>query len=137
MKHILSLLLISLFILSGCNTKADQADATCSCVAEKETLELTMNIPLKIKPEFVAAYKTAFEKCQAGTLKEEACLDYALYQSYTDSTEFHLFERWTDKPGHRAHMQTDHFNVYKEETKGFYDKPKTQTIEVYVCPCVN
>jgi len=137
MKSLLTLLLGSLFLLSGCNTKTNQANEVCSCVADKETMELTMNIPLKLKPEFVSAYKTVFEKCQAATLQEEACLDYALYQSYTDSTEFHLFERWTNKPGHLNHMQTEHFKVYREESKGFFDKPKTQTIEVYVCPCVN
>lgn len=138
MKNMLTLLLLgSLFFLSGCNTKTNQATDVCSCAADKETMELTMNIPLKVKPEFVSKYKTAFEKCQAGTLQEEACLDYALFQSYTDSTEFHLFERWTNKPGHRNHMQTEHFKVYIEDVKGFFDTPKTQTIEVYVCPCVN
>ncbi len=96
-----------------------------------------MNIPIKIKPEYVSAYKRAFEKCQAGSLKETACSDYALYQSYTDSTEFHLFERWVNKPGHLAHMETEHFKVYREETKGMNDKPKTKMITTYVCPCVN
>jgi quinol monooxygenase YgiN len=96
-----------------------------------------MNIPIKIKPEFVSAYKVAFEKCQAGSLQEEACLDYALFQSYTDSTEFHLFERWTNKPGHNAHMETQHFLQYREETRGMNDRAKTSMITTYVCPCVN
>lgn len=137
MKNMLTMLLGSVLFLSGCNTNANQTNGACSCAADKETMELTMNIPLKVKPEFVSRYKTVFEKCQAGTLQEEACLDYVLFQSYTDSTEFHLFERWTNKPGHLKHMQTDHFKVYMEESKGFFDTPKTKTIEVYVCPCVN
>jgi quinol monooxygenase YgiN len=96
-----------------------------------------MNIPIKIKPEFVSAYKVAFEKCQTGSLQEEACLEYALFQSYTDSTEFHLFERWTNKPGHNAHMETQHFLQYREETRGMNDRAKTKMITTYVCPCVN
>jgi quinol monooxygenase YgiN len=96
-----------------------------------------MNIPLKIKPELVSAYKVAFEKCRAGSLQEETCLAYELYQSYTDSTEFHLFERWKNKPGHLAHMQTPHFNQYKEETKDMNDQAKAKMITTYVCPCVN
>ncbi len=96
-----------------------------------------MNIPIKIKPEFVSAYKAAFEKCQAGSLQEKACLDYYIFQSYTDSTEFLLFERWTNKQGHLNHMQTDHFKKYKEETKVMNDQPKTKAIINTVCPCVN
>ena len=137
MKSILVLMASCMLVLSGCDAKKDQTAGECSCVSGKDAMELTMNIPIKIKPEYVSKYKEVFEKCQAGTLKEEACLDYVIFQSYTDSTEFHLFERWTNKPGHLAHMQTEHFKVYIEESKGFNDTPKTKTIEVYACPCVN
>ena len=96
-----------------------------------------MNIPVKIKAESVSAYKIAFEKCQAGSLQEDACLDYALFQSYTDSTEFHLFERWKNKPGHLAHMETSHFLQYREETKGMNERARTRMITTFVCLCVN
>jgi quinol monooxygenase YgiN len=110
---------------------------TCSCAAKKDSLEIIMNIPVKIKAESVSAYKIAFEKCQAGSLQEDACLDYALFQSYTDSTEFHLFERWKNKPGHLAHMETSHFLQYREETKGMNERARTRMITTFVCPCVN
>ena len=126
-------------ILAGsCNSpNQSKCSMTCGCVAKKDSLEIIMNIPIKIKPEFVSAYKAAFEKCQAATLQEEACLDYVIFQSYTDSTEFHLFERWTNKPGHNFHMGTPHFLVYREETRGMNDRAKTKMITTYVCPCVN
>ena len=137
MKNILGLVVSSLLIFSSCNTSTSDTASESCCASKKDAMELTMNIPIKVKPEFVSKYKAVFEKCQAGTLQEEACLDYVLFQSYTDSTEFHLFERWTNKPGHLYHMQTEHFKVYKEESNGFFDTPKTKTIEVYACPCVN
>ena len=126
-------------LLAGCCHSSNQSDErnTCGCAAKKDSLEIIMNIPLKIKPEFVEAYKVAFEKCQAASLQEEACLDYVLFQSYTDNTEFHLFERWTNKPGHLAHMETSHFLQYREETKGMYDKAGSKMKVTYVCPCVN
>ena len=96
-----------------------------------------MNIPVKIKPEFVSAYKTAFDKCRAETLKEEACLAYDLFQSYSDSTEFHLFEMWTNKPGHQNHMQTAHIKQYFEEINGMNDRPATQAVVITVCPEIN
>ena len=139
MKKRLLIIGCAVVLVAGCCNSSNQpADGkTCDHVAKKDSLEIIMNIPIKIKPEFVSAYKVAFEKCQAGTLQEEACLDYVIFQSYTDSTEFHLFERWTNKLGHLAHMQTAHFLQYREETKGMNDQAKTKMLETYVCPAVN
>ena len=125
-------------LVGSCNSaKTSEDGMTCGCAEKKDSLEIIMNIPVKIKPEFVSAYIKAFEKCQAGTLKEEACLAYALFQSYSDSTEFHLFERWTNKPGHNFHMETAHFLQYREETRGMNDRASSRMITTYVCPCVN
>ena len=139
MKKVFFVIGCGIIFLAGCCNNSNQATCgkSCSYTQNKDSLEIIMNIPIKIKPGQVSAYIKAFEKCQAGSLKEEACLDYSLFRSYTDSTEFHLFERWTNKPGHLAHMQTEHFNQYKEETKGMNDKPATKTIVTYVCPRVN
>ena len=139
MKKVILTIGCGVALLAGCcNTSNQPAEGkTCGCAAKKDSLEIIMNIPVKIKPEFVSAYKVAFEKCQTGSLQEEACLDYVLFQSYTDSTEFHLFERWKNKPGHLAHMQTPHFNQYREDTKGMNDRARTKMITTYVCPCVN
>ncbi len=100
-------------------------------------MELIMNIPKKVKPEYVSLYKELFLKCRAETLKEEACLEYALFQSFTDSTEFHLFERWTSKEGQIKHSQTKHFKAYMEATKDIFVETKTKMIETYVCPPAN
>ncbi len=127
-----------IFLGSCCNSPTQEANGkTCGCAAKKDSLEIIMNIPVKIKPEFVSAYKAAFEKCKAETLKEETCLDYSLFQSYTDSTEFHLYERWKNKPGHKLHMETAHLKQYFEDIKGMNDKAKSKMITTYVCPCVN
>jgi len=129
---------IAFLVASCCNASNQSAEVqTCSCVEDKESMEVILNIPIKIKPEFVSAYLRAFEKCQEGTLKEEACLDYYIFQSYTDSTEFHLFERFKNKAGHNFHMETPHFLVYREETKGMSERARSRMITTYVCPCVN
>ena len=139
MKKIILTIGCVVAILAGCcNSSKQLTDGkTCDYAAKKDSLEIIMNIPIKIKAEFVSAYKVAFEKCQTGTLQEKACLGYVIFQSYTDSTEFYLFERWKNKPGHLAHMQTAHFLQYREETKGMNDQAKTKMIVTYVCPAVN
>jgi quinol monooxygenase YgiN len=127
-----------LIALIGCESKKQETAEACNCcVSLKDSVEIIMNIPVKIKPEFVSAYKAAFEKCQAATLKEETCLAYELFGSLTDATEFHLFERWANKPGHRLHMETEHVKVFFQEIKGFQEATKTKMIEVAVCPKIN
>jgi len=140
MKKVMFIIGCGIVLLAGCcNSSVQQSvcEETCSCAAKKDSMVIIMNIPIKIKPEFVSAYLKAFEKCQAATLQEEACTGYAIFQSYTDSTEFHLFERWKNKPGHLAHMETAHFLQYREETRGMNDRASSSMIETYVCPCVN
>ena len=136
MKQIVFIIGCVLIVFNGCTSKTQVATEAC-CVAMKDSVEIIMNIPVKVKPEFVSAYKAAFDKCQAESLKEEACLAYELFQSYNDSTEFHLFERWTNKPGHLAHMETEHVKVFFQEIQGMREQTKTSMIEIAVCPMLN
>ena len=133
MKQIVCIIVCVLAVFTACESKAPE---TC-CMSMKDSVEVIMNIPVKIKPEYVSAYKAAFDKCQAESLKEEACLAYDLFQSYKDSTEFHLFERWANKPGHRLHMETAHLKTYLEEVRGTQDQARTSRLEIYVCPMLN
>jgi len=138
MKQIVFIIGCVLVVLVGCETKAPVSSTMVDCcVAHKDSLEIIMNIPVKVKPEYVSAYKAAFDKCQAETLKEEACLAYELFQSYNDSTEFHLFERWTNKPGHLYHMETEHLKIYLEEVEDMRITPRTSRITTVVCPKLN
>ena len=54
-----------------------------------------------------------------------------------DSTEFHLFERWANKPGHLALMETAHIKVYFQEIAGARDRATAPTINTIVCPALN
>ena len=127
-----------LLIVFGCKPKVQVPVEACECcVTAKDSFEIVMNIPVKIRPESVSAYKAAFDKCQAETLKEEACIAYELFQSYKDSTEFHIFERWANKPGHRAHMETPHIKVYFQEIQGMQVRARGRMIEIVVCPKLN
>ena len=137
MKKIVFFIVCVLIVFTGCTSKTQESAANECCVTLKDSVEIIMNIPVKIKPEFVSGYKAAFDKCQAATLKEEACLAYDLFQSYKDSTEFHLFERWANKPGHRLHMETEHLKVFFQEIRGMQDRAKSKMIEVAVCPNLN
>lgn len=141
MKNLFKLsafLFICLVIVSGCTSTPQKETAEETCAANKEDMMYVMNLPRKIKPEHVAAYKASFEKCKAPTLQEPGCLDYGMYQSYTDSTVFFIAETWKNKQAHRDHMQTEHLKTHLLEIKGMGDPDfKGKSTEVYVCPNVN
>ena len=138
MKQIFLIIGCVLVVFTGCGPKGTAtAETESCCVVMKDSFEIIMNIPIKVKPEFVSAYKAAFDKCRAETLKEEACMAYDLFQSYNDSTEFHLFERWKNKPGHLKHMETEHLKLYFQEIRGMQDAARTKMLTTIVCPKVN
>lgn len=139
MKKMLFSLACGLILLSGCNQPAaEKAAGDGCCGISKDSMQIVMNIPMKIKPESLSAYLAAFEKCRQGTLQEPGVIEYEMFRSLTDSTELFLFERWKDTPSHKAHMETPHFKQYKEETTGMRDTTfSKKTVVTYVCPAVN
>ena len=139
MKKLLLAIGSGIVLLSGCSNPSNltMSGETCSCAANKDSLEIVMNNALKVKPEYVSAYKVSLEKCREASLLEETCIDYELFQSCIDSTEFILFERWANKPGHVAHLQTAHYLQKEEEIRVMKDTPTKKSLNTYVCPCVN
>ncbi len=137
MKKLFLFLVAGLFLLSGCVDSA-QKTTEASCIDSKSSMRVVLNIQRKIKPEHIAAYKEAFEACRALTLKEEGCIDYTLYQSYTDSTMFALEETWVNEGALAKHGESEHLKVLREATKDMPDPDfKSKVARIYVCPYVN
>lgn len=122
-KQIIIIMSILTAILSGCSPNKDTQPT--------DTAQLVLNIPKKTKPEHIETYKVLFEKCRAETIKEEACIEYSLFQSITDPTEFHLFERWTSEQGQIEHTRTKHFKEYMEASKDIFEQPSGEMIKSY------
>lgn len=139
MKNVFAIMACGLLVLSGCGSPSTDKEATASCCStDKNELQVVMNLHRKMKPEHVSAFKTSFEKCKESTLNEPGCLDYAMYQSYTDSTVFFIAETWLNKPEHLKHMETPHLKLHLEEIKGMADPSFTaKNVNIYVCPQVN
>jgi quinol monooxygenase YgiN len=137
MKNVIASFVCCLVILSGCNAPSQKTE-TASCEADKASMKLVMNLTRKVKPEQVSAFKASFEKCKAGTLQEPGCVDYGMYQSYTDSTEFIIVETWKNKGEHLKHIETEHLKVHISEIRDMGDPTfKATNTEIYVCPNVN
>ncbi|GEM_PF-55233 len=138
MKKLSATLLFIAVILSGCSAPSGQKNENVSCESGKESMEYVMNLTRKIKPEHVAAFKESFEKCRVGTLQEPGCVDYRMYQSYSDSTEFIIVETWKNKGEHLKHMETEHLKQHLQEIKNTGEPGfQGRNAEIYVCPNVN
>lgn len=110
------------------------------CTCNKDSMQVVMRFEIKVKPDKVAFLKQSFDECRAEVLaKEPGCLDYSLFQSYSDSTLFCLTEAWACKADHNAHMQLEHTKKHIAETRDIKDSSfKSETSYVYwICPCAN
>ena len=84
--------------------------------------------------------KQSFEACKVEVLaKEPGCLDYSMFQSYTDSTVFCITETWATKADHNKHKQLEHTIIHLAETRDIRDtsfRPKGNYV-YWVCPGPN
>lgn len=138
MKNLLALMVCALMTgFSSCNSSTNN-DTTESCASQKQNMVYVMNLERKVKPEHIEAFKASFEQCKVGTLQEPGCLDYGMYQSYTDSTRFFIHETWKTKGAHLVHTETPHLKAHVANVKDMYDPTfKPNNVEIYVCPAVN
>jgi len=139
MKKELTAIFGCLLFLAACSESvSEKKAASLDCSCNKDSMQVVMNLPQKVKPEFVSAYKMSFNKCAAETLKEPGCLVYEVYQSFDDSTLFFITETWANKGEHLKHMETPHLKALIEETKNMGDSGDTRkSAEIYVCKNVN
>ena len=88
--------------------------------------------------ECVSALKESFLKCKESTLLEPGCIDYGMYQSLTDSTEFFIAETWKNDGELQKHGETAHLKQHLNEIKDMGDPScKGSFRKIYVCPSVN
>ena len=80
----------ALVLLSGCcGTGCKKSE--CPAQPADDSLMVVLDLHRKVKPESVAAFKASFARCKAATVKEQGCIDYGVYQSPDDSTEFLIY----------------------------------------------
>ena len=128
MKKVFISMACVLIALSGCTNGG----------SNKEYMEVVLNIKRKVKPECDSALKESFLKCKESTLLEPGCIDYGMYQSLTDSTEFFIAETWKNDGELQKHGETAHLKQHLNEIKDMGDPSyKGSFRKIYVCPSVN
>jgi quinol monooxygenase YgiN len=139
MKNFLLGILI-LALMGSFTGKTENIEIDPDCEHNKESMKVVMRFEIKVKPDKVALLKESFATCKVDVLaKEPGCLEYSLFQSYTDSTLFCITEAWATKADHNKHMELEHTKKHLAETRGIHDASfKSNSNYVYwICPCVN
>jgi quinol monooxygenase YgiN len=76
---------------------------------------------VKCKPGNTDELKGYLELLVAASNKEEACLQYELYQSTDDDTQFIFHETWASQEGLDVHEQQPHIKTFIEQVKEIID----------------
>ena len=121
----------ALVLLSGCcGTGCKKSE--CPAQPADDSLMVVLDLHRKVKPESVAAFKASFARCKAATGKEQGCIDYGVYQSPDDSTEFLIYEVWQNQAVLSAHWNTEHLKKHAEEVKPMVVSKWDR--HIHVCP---
>lgn len=86
-----------------------------------------MNIHLtaivKTKPGKAEEIKIHLYTLVGESTREEACLQYELYQSGEDENIFFFHETWADQPGLDAHNTSPHIRSFVEQATALMAEP--------------
>ena len=101
--------------------------------AQNNESYLLINAMLKANMGKLVDYKANLERCRQGTLKEEGCEAFEIYQSVLDPTIFLIYELWTTDEAHTIHSTLPHSKVHSEECKGINEPSfKTKVHKVFI-----
>jgi len=81
-------------------------------------------VHVKVKPENVEEFVRATEKNHYQSVKEPGNLRFDVLQKEKDSTEFALYEAYTDQAASAAHKQTAHYLEWRERVAPWMAVPR-------------
>jgi quinol monooxygenase YgiN len=76
---------------------------------------------VKCKPGNTDELKGYLEQLVAASTKEEACLQYELYQSTDNDTQFIFHETWASQEGLDVHNQQPHIKKFVAQASPILD----------------
>jgi len=87
---------------------------------------------LKCKAGHAGDVKTALIELVEASLKEDACLQYELYQDTANENQFYFHETWQDAAGLDTHTQQPHYQQLGEKIGAYLDGEPAihQTVKV-------
>lgn len=86
-------------------------------------MKIYLTALVKCKAGTTAQMKEFLDKLVAASRQEEACLQYELYQSTTDETQFIFHETWASQEGLDQHVKQEHFQLFSGQITDIINGP--------------
>lgn len=71
-----------------------------------------LHVYFKVAPEKRDEFLENAKRVVAGTVAEEGCISYHLYEDTVEANTFILVEKWRDAESLKLHEQTPHFQEF-------------------------
>ncbi|MDR0136227.1 putative quinol monooxygenase [Metabacillus idriensis] len=82
---------------------------------------ITITAILKAKEGKEDALRTELEKVLAPSRAEEGCIEYTLHESLEEKEVFVFYETWENEEALQQHIQSTHYQTYRENTSDFIE----------------
>lgn len=80
-------------------------------------MTVTIKAFLQAEPGKEEDLRTELKKALAPSRAEKGCLEYVLYESEAQDGVFIFSEQWKDEEAVQQHIQTEHYQAYRENTE--------------------
>ncbi|RKD75145.1 quinol monooxygenase YgiN [Sinobaca qinghaiensis] len=81
-------------------------------------MTVTIKAFLQAEPGKEEALRKELKKAIAPSQAEAGCLEYVLYESEAQDGVFIFSEKWKDEEAVQQHIQSEHYQAYRENTEG-------------------
>ena len=85
---------------------------------------LIVHVHVRVKPEFVEAFKQATLANARASVKEPGVVRFDVVQEQDDSTRFVLVEVYRDAAAAAAHKETAHYPVWRDAVAQMMAEPR-------------
>lgn len=95
---------------------------------------LIMHIHIRVKPEFIDAFKQASLANAQESVKEPGIARFDVVQQQDDPTRFVLIEAYRSAEATAAHKQTKHYETWRATAEPMMAEPRTRATFTNVFP---
>lgn len=90
-----------------------------------------ITVKFSIQPEQLQAFRSAMlDQARSSLQLESGCLHFDVCQDATDTTQFFLYELYTDKAAFEAHLGSDHFKSFDRHVASWVRSKQVQPYEL-------
>jgi len=91
-------------------------------------------VDVRIKPEFIDAFKKATSVNAENSAKEPGVARFDFMQRQDDPSRFVLYEVYRDDAAPAKHKETAHYNAWVEQVSHMFAEPRTRAMYTNVFP---